>query len=329
MFANDGARPAAPAHRAGAEALPAVGRPTGPYAKLAARGDFTGYVTTASGQEVYVNVVLGKKPASNEPIVMLDGIAARHERNAAFANGMGAMGQTFIQVYLTGQGETLVRDLQKGGKSLDHDISSEEQVKTVLETLDALGIKKKVSVAGLSYGGAIAADCRRLAPERFSKAMLVAPYIESAAKNEPMVKMMRNNPWNPFGESWYRSAAKSTLAKTFDYQPEVFKKHPGAFHEGLFRLTMGLEKFELKDAVKDQTDIHFLIVPEDGASSPEGNVLALKGVKTGSVLFAPEQDKGKHDLVRGDPAFVAAWMTTIMQGKIKATPVAGVAVPNE
>ncbi|MCK6552480.1 alpha/beta hydrolase [Myxococcota bacterium] len=298
-----------------------MGRARAPYAALAARGNFTGYVTTASGQDVYVNVVLGKDAAKKEPLIMLDGVAARHDRNGAFADALGQMGQTVIQVYLTGQGETLVRDLDKKGRSLDRDITADVQVKTVIETLDALGIKKPVAVAGLSYGGAIAAACRQAEPKRFSKALLVAPFVKSSGKDSPMYGFMMNNPWNPMGPSMYRSAAKSTLERTFDYTPEIFEKHPGAFHEGLFRLSMGLEDFELADAVRGMENVHFLVVPEDGASPPDGNLAAIKGAKTGSFLMAPEKDAGKHDLVRGDPIYVIAWMAAIMKGDVKALPI--------
>jgi pimeloyl-ACP methyl ester carboxylesterase len=321
-FARGAARGVGPddAGRAALSELGPVGRSRAPYAALAARARFTGYVTTARGQDVYVNIAPGKNVANDEPIVMLDGIAARHDRNGGFADALSQKGQTVVQLYLTGQGETLVRDLEKGGRSLNDDIPAEAQVRTVIDTLDALGVQKPVTVAGISYGGAIAAACRAEAPERFSKVLLVAPFIESSGKSSPMYDFMVNNPWNPMGPAMYRSAAKVSLMQGFPVSPAIFAAHPGAFHEGLLRLSMGLESFTLAGAVRDVENVHFLVVPEDDASPRLGNARASRAARSGSFRMASAEDAGKHDLVRANPDAVIAWMLSIMKGDVKAAP---------
>ncbi len=291
-----------------------------PFAALAARGEFTGYVALPSGQEVFVSVKLGKSPEKNPPVVMLDGIAARHERNAAFEKMVKKEGLSMVSIFLPGQGETLAKDMASGGKSLRSDIEQEDQAKVVIGVLDALGIKSPVGIAGLSYGGAIAAQCEKQFPDRFSKVMVVAPYVRSQGSSNPMTAFM-NNPFNPFGASMYRSAVKSSLQSLFPASPEVLKSHPGSFHEGLFRLTMGLEDFDLKKTVKGMKDVHFLVVPEDGASPPEHNADAYAGVSTGSFTSAPSKDAGKHDLVRGDGALVADWLANVMAGRVESRPI--------
>lgn len=291
-----------------------------PFAALAARGDFTGYLKIAGGQEVFVSVRLAKDAAKNPPMVMLDGIAARYERNTSFEEKVKKQNQSIISIYLPGQGETLARDMAAGGRSVRGDIEQEDQAKVVIGVLDALGIKAPVGVAGLSYGGAIAAQCEKQFPDRFSKVMVVAPYVRSQASGNPWTAMM-NNPWNPWGAMMYRSAAKNALQEMFPTPPEVLKPHPGAFHEGLFRLTMGLEDFDLKKTVKGMRDVHFLVVPEDGASPPEANADAYRGAATGSFTSAPSKDAGKHDLVRGDTALVASWLADVMAGRVETRPV--------
>lgn len=297
-----------------------VGGTAKPFAALAARGDYAGFVKTASGQELFVSIKLAKDAAQKPPVVMLDGIAARYDRNAAFEDQVVKNGQSIITVYLPGQGETLDRDLDKGGKSLQGDIEQEDQAKAVVSVLDALGVKAPVGVAGLSYGGAIAAQCNAQYPDRFAQLMVIAPFVESQGKDSPYYAMM-NNPWNPWGAMAYRTATKTALENLFPYNPEVLQEHPGAFHEGLFRLTMGLEDYELSDTVKGQADVHFLVVPGDTASPPEKDAQAYKGAKTGSFTMAPKSDTGKHDLVRGDGELVARWLADVMAGKVKADPV--------
>jgi pimeloyl-ACP methyl ester carboxylesterase len=295
---------------------PRTPRITGPFAELAKKGEFQGFVKTKSGAEVFVSVKLGKNPGANRPVVMLDGIAARYERNTGFENLVKQKDQSIISIYLPGQGETLAKDSAAGGRSVRNDIQQEDQAKAVIEVLDALGVKEPVGLAGLSYGGAIAAQAEKMFPDRFNKVMLVAPFVESQGKSSPYYSMM-NNPWNPWGASMYRSSTKSALERLFPNVPTVLQPHRGAFHEGLFRLTMGLEDFELDDTVKGMEDVHFLVVPKDGASSPEGNKAAFKGARTGSFTMAPPSEAGNHDLVRANGSLVASWIADVMAGCVK------------
>lgn len=290
---------------------------TGAFSALAKKGEFKGYVMTKSGVEVYVSVKLGKNPGANRPVVMLDGIAARHERNTSFENLVKKADQSLISIYLPGQGETLAKDMSAGGKSVKNDIQQEDQARAVIEVLDALGVKDPVGVAGLSYGAAIAAQAEKMFPNRFNKVMLVASFVESQGKSSPYYGAM-NNSWNPWGATMYRSAVKSTLEKLFPDSPKVLQPHAGAFHEGLFRLTMGLEDFRLDETVKGMKDVHFLVVPEDGASPPEANAAAYLGAKTGSFTSAPASEAGNHDLVRANGKLVAKWIADVMAGRVKA-----------
>lgn len=302
---------------------PAPTRPTtvtGPFSALAKKGEFQGFVKTKSGVEVFVSVKLGKNPGANRPVVMLDGVAARYERNTGFENLVKQKDQSLISIYLPGQGETLAKDVATGSRSVRNDIQQEDQAKAVIEVLDALGVKDPVGIAGLSYGGAIAAQAEKMFPDRFNKVMLIAPYVESAGKSSPYYSMM-NNPWNPWGASMYRSSTKASLEQLFPNVPTVLQPHPGAFHEGLFRLTMGLEDFELDETVKGMEDVHFLVVPRDTASSPAGNEAAFKGAKTGSYTMAPPSEAGNHDLVRANGSLVASWVADVMAGRVKPQPV--------
>lgn len=313
------ARPASDNFDVRGTGRPTTGRTTsttGPFSVLAKKGEFQGYIKTKSGQEVFVSIKLGKNPAANRPVVMLDGIAARYERNTGFENLVKQKDQSLISIYLPGQGETLAKDMAGAGRSVRNDIQQEDQAKAVIEVLDALGVKEPVGVAGLSYGGAIAAEAEKRYPDRFNKVMLIAPFVESQGKSSPYYAMM-NNPWNPWGATMYRSATKSTLEKLFPNVPTVLQPHGGAFHEGLFRLTMGLEDFELDETVKGMKDVHFLVVPKDTASSPEGNKAAWKGAKTGSFTMAPPSEAGNHDLVRANGSLVASWIADVMAGRVK------------
>lgn len=309
---NDGFDPAAlgPAHSASGKSKAAV--VTGPYASLAKRGDFSGTVLTASG-EIFVSVRVAKtKPGTERPMVYLAGLAATRDRSEPLADKLrDDGGKTIIAILLEGQGETLLRDLEKhGGQSISNDISDTEQVKVVLEVLDALGVHAPVDILGLSYGGAIAAATKREAPDRIRETLLVAPHVRSQAKELMGVAawQLANSPWNPFGHSMYRTAAKATLAKAFGGL-ELFKDHPGAFSEALFRLSMGIDKNELADVTQGMENLHILVAGKDRASPLVHNQAAIDAADGGSLTVAPEAVEDEHDLVGESPELVVRWVT--------------------
>lgn len=282
----------------------------GAYAALAAKGEYQGYVTTKSGKEVYVSVALAKGAATKMPTVLLDGISGYYDRNTTFEADVKKQGQSMISMFLEGQGETLAKGLSKK-QTVGGDIEQEAQARLVIEVLDALGISAQVNIAGLSYGGAIAAQVEKMFPDRIKNVMLIAPYTESQFKG-------MENPWNPWGAGMFRGAVKAELMKLFPVAPDVLSKNLGQYHEALYRLTMGLNDFELDQTVKGMDNVHWLVVPEDGASPPLDNAEAYVGVKTGSFTSAPESEAGNHNLVAANSKLVAKWMGDVANGRVKA-----------
>ena len=138
-------------------------------------------------------------------------------------------------------------------------------------------------------------------------AVTFLPYAARAQMGEAAWQMAVNNPWNPWGLSMYRSAAKATLGHGFG-QREIFKAHPGAFHEALFRLAMGVDKNELEDTVAGVKNVHVLVAEDDGASPLKYNVAAAEGSPGGSFTQAPDALKGQHDLVSADPDMLVRWV---------------------
>ncbi len=54
-------------------------------------------------------------------------------------------------------------------------LSVEDQMRWLAVLFDGLGLRRGVNVAGLSYGGALAAQCALYFPDRLNKAVLLAP----------------------------------------------------------------------------------------------------------------------------------------------------------
>lgn len=285
----------------------------GPYAALAKGGDFSRTVLTPSG-EIFVTVRIAKEdPGHAKPMVYLDGLAARRSRADVMADMFRDQGdKTVISVLLKGQGETLLRDLEKtGGESIADDIPDHEQAKVIIDVLDALGVKAPVDVFGLSYGGAIAAATAKLHPERIDNALLVASHTRSQARAQMGEAAWRiaTSPWNPWGNMMYRATAKSVLSQAYG-NPELFRDHPGAFGEALFRLSMGIDQNELERTTEGVENVHVLVAEGDSASPVAINREAVEAAESGSVTVAPDELRGKHDLVSADPERVVSWVTS-------------------
>lgn len=285
---------------------------SGPYAALAKGGDFSRTVLTPSG-EVFVTVRVAKEnPGQERPLVYLDGIAARRSRSDMMAEKLrDEGGRTVIAILLKGQGETLLRDLEKTkGESIEKDVTDAEQAKVVIEVLDALQVKAPVDIFGLSYGGAIAAATARDAGERVAELLLVAPHVRSHARDymgEAAWKLA-TSPWNPWGNTMYRAAAKATLSSTFGVS-DLFKEHPAAFTEALFRLSMGIDQNELAKTTQGLKNVNILVAAKDSASPLVHNQSAVEAAAEGKLTLAPEALAEQHDLVSADPGLIVRWVT--------------------
>jgi len=183
---------------AGARAIRRGNKPaqvTGFYSglvELAAKnnGKFEGMLKTQSG-EIFVAITLPKdKAATTEPVIYLDGIAARHGRAGRMAEPLVNAGHTAIQIYLPWQGETLDHYKKTHNDELPKNDapSAQDQAKAVVDVLDALGVKAKASVSGLSYGGAIAFACKAYYPERFDKCITLCGYTQSVMCEDESTK---------------------------------------------------------------------------------------------------------------------------------------------
>ncbi|MBL8951797.1 MAG: alpha/beta hydrolase [Myxococcaceae bacterium] len=286
----------------------------GPFSVLAAMGRFDSYVTTASGVDVYVRVRPGRNAANTAPLVFLDGLNGAASRSKRLDALVDTHGITLVSLSLVGQGETLNRDLERtGGRSVQADIDPAAQAKLVLETLDALGARAPVDVAGLSYGGGIAALVKHLAPDRVSRLLLAAPYTVSAMQHDPvraaMGALLNDNPFNPLGPALYRATVRATLAATVP-PPEPIKSSAQriAFAEAVYRLTMGMESFELGKALKGARDVHLLTVPLDPIVPPALAERQARAAEHVTVTSAGAFSTLAHDLIDRRPSTLVEWL---------------------
>jgi pimeloyl-ACP methyl ester carboxylesterase len=281
---------------------------------LDAIGAFRGFVQTPKG-DVWVAI----KPANTEagrsapPLVYTGGLATWGDRVDGAADTLrNETGRSTIGIVLPGQAETLDRDVNRtGGKSLKQGFTDESQAEAVVQVLDALGVKKPVDVAGLSYGGAVAAALKKNHPERVNQTFLIAPHVRSVSRFDGREGSWQLAQSNPVGRLAYRASSQALLNATFALF-STFREHPVEFLKGVGELTHGVDRLQLENTVAGQEDVHILVAEGDRISPPKYNRKAIEAAGRGSTLtMAPDSLRGQHDLIRAGLPEVAKWIAGI------------------
>lgn len=150
------------------------------------RGDFSGFVRTSTGRDLFVQLELPKKKPlkkRQEPVVLIHGLLDSHRRYDAVTARLLAAGHPVLRLDLYGFGRSLTRELEHQG-SLDflREMPFEKSVTDIQDVLKFAAAKfrfSSVRVVGHSMGGGLLAAA--LMDEEIQKivrrAILVAPYI--------------------------------------------------------------------------------------------------------------------------------------------------------
>lgn len=127
------------------------------------------FVTTTQRDVVY-----SLSEGQGVPLVFLNGLSDAMETWADVVT-LSKTTRPSLLIDLPGQGESLVRELARGGE-FNYHLSIEEQVAALRELLDHLGIEK-FGLVGFSYGGGVALGTLHQYQERVEDFILFLPFI--------------------------------------------------------------------------------------------------------------------------------------------------------
>ena len=272
------------------------------------RGEVDGLVKTRSGVEVFTTTRLAKNPGKAPSVVVLFGIACEAGPYAQFQNTLKKLGVSNLGIVAGGQGETHLAALTKRSAS-PASLPLEKQAGLVIETLDALNLKRPVNIAGLSYGGGLAAMVRKLFPDRIGKLLMVAPLTEAHSSLAMASSSM------PFVASSAKAAIRSELMRRYPTIPSVFRDRPRDFYDGVLQQTLGIAGFRLSDVVRDMRDVHLFVGKEDVNSPLVHNRQAYDAIESGSLSHPDPALAAVHQLFNTRPDISGGWIRNVLLRK--------------
>ncbi len=270
-------------------------------------------------------------------VILLNGLIYDITRWNPMAEELAQSGVTVIRMSFSAQPESLL--LLKNGEKpnfLDEGLELETLSDDVVQVLKHHGIKSKVTVVGLSYGGTVATTFAKLHSKRVKDLVLLSPLVipldrydaagQSLRSYLDTVRFWENAPCLTYG--WFNP----WLCTTTDYWYDTFYNHfyenylnvrvaktpqgldPALYKKAVFHLVRATRDYDLRNEVKSLKNVHMVI-----SGSEEAN-LKTDQLKAWSMIAAAERRslaefKGVvHALPDEAPGATAGWIKAIVDG---------------
>ena len=204
--------------------------------------DRQGFVPVSADRALYVDY---KEPKPGRPtLVMLNGLTQNTKTWGPFAEDFEKEGFGVLRVDLMGQGRTLERC------GPGHDLNYKNQVADLSALLDAMGIKEKVDLVALSYGGGIALAFAAEHPDKVRNLFSQNGFVnakDDVSFRQSLDTMTDYYPWlAPFRQAIYSTTVKSYLYWKFLAQKKDVNSN---LREAAYRLAIGIRDFDAHNAV--------------------------------------------------------------------------------
>lgn len=276
--------------------------------------DLKGFVKLKDGRKIFVDFDAPKK---DKPVVVLiNGLTYSTEDWALLAYYLTQSGYGVFRYDAWGMGSTLLEnELPKEA------INYKSQVADLHQLLKSLGIKGPYNIAGLSYGGGIAAAFAEIYPKEVKNLILMAPYTEFLkAQKEWIQKQIK-----------YTRLMFPHIKLTDDELVDIFVRQlafstypffePSALEnpfkmEGIVRLVQGIRMYQPieKAAALPARTTHLMIAGMDQYVERDVMDRYWKAVSKGAgaasymVMMATE-----HKMPEKEPKFTAQWISLILK----------------
>jgi len=237
-----------------------------------------GFVTVEQGHEVYVE---HHAAARNKPtVVLVNGLVYDLKRWDPYVAKLKAKGIGVVRYNFRGQSKTLLREVESKStpEFFARGITYQNLAQELAQVLDSAKVSGKVTVVGLSYGAAIAAEFANVYPQRVDNLILMAPLVISLDHYDPMGAWIRWNLdairlwwgpiWGPAAFDFYYDAIyRSYLVDqrlTPERIPEEMHAIAGVYKESIFHQVRAVRDFNLKSySFKNGPRTHLLLASEE------------------------------------------------------------------
>lgn len=270
------------------------------------------FVAIRGGRDLYVDYL---KPAPGKPIiVLLNGLTYRTGIWDAFVEQLKGEGLGILRYDPMGMGETMKKYGPPSGP-----ITLTEQAKDLNSLLNALDIRQKVHVLGLSYGGGLAIEFAAMHPTKIATVMPMSAYtapikgqVDQILSQIAATRMMF--PYNKAtDEELYSFFLRQIVYTTYPMSEPIVLEHPYKL-ESVYRLAEGATKFRAEEFVDKlpKGSVHQIDAAKDEYITkdvPQRFWDALPAQARGSRMIL---DHAGHKIPENFPHFSAEWVKLVI-----------------
>ncbi|NUN06598.1 MAG: alpha/beta hydrolase [Bdellovibrio sp.] len=278
---------------------------------------FHGFVAISNQRELFVDYV---PAAEGKPtVVLINGLTYSTRQWDNFTDPLAARGVGVLRYDMQGQGRTLLKYAP-----ILSVITAQEQVEDLKALLEKLKIKGPYNLAGLSYGGGIAAGFAAAYPHLVKNLIMMAPFTRPVAGTDDWIKAQiwatrQIFPFNKMSDDeLYDYYLHQIVYATYPQAEPIVLENPFKL-EAIFRLVQGIRKARPADTAATLPDksLHLMIARQDQYINT--NVLeeywdAVPTSARASLLYI---NGSEHKMVEAVPYFTATWVYEILMGNKK------------
>lgn len=279
---------------------------------LAAPQSIKGFVAISSSRSLYVDYVAPKEGMPT--VILLNGLTYSTVQWDRFAETLLQKGVGVLRYDPYGMGQTLLRYAPMLAV-----IPIQNQVSDLAALLSVMNIQGPYNLAGLSYGGGLAAGFVAAYPEKIGKMIMMAPFTRPLDGQDNWIKAQiwatRNIfPYNQYSdEDLYDYYLHQIVYATYPSAEPIVLENPFKL-EAVFRMAQGIRHFNAENVVNSIPvgALHLMVARQD--QYIPGGVLQDYWDKVpesarASRLFI---NGSEHKMVEAVPYFTASWVYEIL-----------------
>jgi pimeloyl-ACP methyl ester carboxylesterase len=279
---------------------------------FARTSDFDGMVNLPNGLKVYA---IHYKAVGNAPtVVFLNGLTYDTTPWQKSAQELLQKNYGVLMYDMRGMGKTLTAPV-------DQIIPLEQQADDLALLLNARGLDR-VSLAGLSYGGAVGLAFAKKYPARVDKLLLMAPYVRALESQDQYLTQQTQiyQFWHPYDNRPYDEIYDEDALQPFIYQtygivePSVLK-NPYSLG-AVYQMVRGVRKFVATKIADDLSGvkIHLIMAGKDQYVPATDHLAFWASLPEGSKLSRIVMADSEHKMPEVIPHFLAAWLDLCLSG---------------